>query len=72
MAPWNAAEFAAKHFKKATPKQAKKGASVANAILASEGEGKVGIAIATGIARAKGKKRKGKKRKAPRLPDVGV
>ena len=49
--PWTPGQFRKKS-KKLTRKQARKGAKVANAILRREGEGKAGMAIATGIARA--------------------
>ena len=58
VAPWNASEFR-KHFKKAKGKQASKAASVASAMI--RGGADEGVAIATGIARAKGKKRKARK-----------
>jgi uncharacterized protein YdaT len=52
--PWTGPEFKKRHAKKLSGKQAGKAARIANAILRREGEGKVGMAIATGIDRAKG------------------
>ena len=54
--PWTAAEFKRKHWKKATAAQAKRAAEIANAILREGGD--EGVAIATGIKRAHGKKRR--------------
>jgi uncharacterized protein YdaT len=59
--PWTSASFKRKHWKTATSAQAKHAAKVANKVLA--GGGSEGIAIATGIARAKAK-RKSKRRNA--------
>lgn|GEM_PF-2001794 len=54
--PWKSgSEFAKKHWKKGG-KKAGKARRIAEAIIASDGD--EGIAIATGIARAKGQKRK--------------
>ena len=52
--PWTAKNFRSRHFKRATPTQAKKAATVANAMLRRGVD--EGIAIATGIRRAKGKR----------------
>lgn len=54
--PWTGAEFKAKHAKHLTDAQAAKGAKIATAMI--ERGVDEGIAIATGIARAEGKKRK--------------
>lgn len=54
--PWTGKSFKTRHFKKAGPTQAKKAAKIATAMVeAGEDEG---LAIATGIARAKGQKPK--------------
>ena len=53
--PWTPRSFKGRHWKSASPSQAKRAARIANAMLkkgASEG-----VAIATGIARAKGRKK---------------
>lgn len=53
MAPWpNGAEFGKKHWNGGTSAQKSKAARIATAVLASGAP--EGIAIATGIARAKG------------------
>lgn len=49
--PWTAADFKSKHWKDASDAQASKAARIANAIL--DGGGDEGVAIATGIKRAK-------------------
>lgn len=54
--PWTGPEFKAGHWKDATPAQAAKAARIANGIL--RGGGDEGIAISTGIARAKGQRRR--------------
>jgi uncharacterized protein YdaT len=54
--PWSPGEFKKKHAKKLGITQAVKASKVANAILREGGD--EGVAIATGIARAKGQKRK--------------
>jgi uncharacterized protein YdaT len=51
--PWSAESFKRKHWSKASPNQARKAAEIANRML-SEGADE-GIAIATGIKRAKGR-----------------
>jgi uncharacterized protein YdaT len=53
--PWTGSEFRSRHAKKLSPGQAAKAAKIANAILASGGD--EGVAIATGIKRAKRGKR---------------
>lgn len=50
--PWDPEEFKDRHFNKASGGQAKKASSIANAMLRSGAD--EGVAIATGIARAKG------------------
>ena len=49
--PWTPEEFRRKHAKNLSPALAKKASEIANAILA--GGGDEGMAISTGIARAK-------------------
>lgn len=49
--PWTGPQFRKKHAKKLSPGQAKHAADIANAILGKGGD--EGVAIATGIARAK-------------------
>jgi uncharacterized protein YdaT len=50
--PWTAAEFKARHFKKATAAQASKAAEMATAMV--KGGTDEGVAIATAIKRSKG------------------
>jgi len=54
--PWSGAEFRAKHWNAASPPQAKKAASIANAML--RGGADEGVAIATAIRRCKMMRRK--------------
>jgi len=49
--PWTAAEFRVKHWRDATPAQARKAAAIANAMLRDGAAD--GVAIATGIKKAR-------------------
>lgn len=49
--PWTGPDFKKRHAKKLSPVKAEKASRIANAIVASGGD--EGMAIATGIARAK-------------------
>lgn len=52
--PWTGATFKQRHAKNLSPARAGKAAKIANAML--KGGASEGLAIATGIARAKGQK----------------